>query len=707
MIKVYLTLILLAACTAVEKKDFTAEEVKEDIQFLYDQFVTYHPGFFRYTPRDSMDHYFECSMQKGTMDQFELYGELTFLISKVKCGHTRTSMTDQMRDTFTSERHFFPFAVKLTKDKTYIVRPLNDQLNAGDIIRSINGVSEKEIRSKIYAHLPSDGTIVTGKRKITEYFYDAYYQLYVAPGSEQFELEVERANGGIDIVNVRGITFEEANDNAPKPADNPLLSLHIEQENAYMQIRTFGSSALSQQGFDYESFLEDSFAEIKEKNIENLILDLRGNGGGRDDYGALLVSYLAQTPFGYFDNIQVTPDYPGSSETREGKHYMTNHKGLSLWQPQQDRFEGNLYVLIDGFCFSTCSDVATVLHHHGWATFIGEETGGGYDGNTSGHSKTIVLPNSRVSVNLPMWMYTTANVGHSYQGRGVIPDYQVTPTWEQIKGEQDAEMELVESLLNADLKPFAPEIFPKTHSGSVVGFSPDRSTMYFIKEDSVEEKLLMFQAERDGNHWVNPELMPFSGKHSDMGGRVSGDGKTIFFTSDRPGGSDLDEDVWNIWKVTKAGNSWSAPDPLTDINNMGNECCLTPISDDWYLFSSSPKGANDWRIYEWRNGSITEQNVLNETGAMQWPSYFDPVKSILFFNSMRRESTIGKDDIYYASYEKGNWSLPVIGTRILNSNVYEDGAILSPDGSRLIFNRHTSWNTPSNVYSVDIEYIIR
>ena len=104
-------------------------------------------------------------------------------------------------------------------------------------------------------------------------------------------------------------------------------------------------------------------------------------------------------------------------------------------------------MLIDGFSFSTCADVATVLHHHRWATFIGEETGGRYDGNTSGHTRTITLPHSGIIVNIPMWKYTTANIGHDYEGRGVIPDYPVIPTWEAYSQGVDVVLEKAKELI--------------------------------------------------------------------------------------------------------------------------------------------------------------------------------------------------------------------------------------------------------------------
>lgn len=225
---------------------------------------------------------------------------------------------------------------------------------------------------------------------------------------------------------------------------NSIAELKLDHfaDHSYMRISTFGQQALSNNGLNYERFLKKSFKEIRSKGSENLVLDLRGNGGGRDNFGALLVSYLLPQAFGYFDNIQVTQDYSGYGEVvqRGEKYFMTSHQGLSKWQPQEDVYKGNLYILIDGGSFSTCADVATVLHHSGRGIFLGTETGGGYDGNTSGNTRTISLPNSEITVYVPMWMYTTANVGHEFQGRGVIPDYIITRTWEQFSNEEDVVM---------------------------------------------------------------------------------------------------------------------------------------------------------------------------------------------------------------------------------------------------------------------------
>ncbi len=247
--------------------------------------------------------------------------------------------------------------------------------------------------------------------------------------------------------------------------------------------------------------------------------------------------------------------------------------------------------------------------------------------------------------------------------------------------------------------PYAPELFPPDLSGAVCGFSADGQAIYFVREDPDTEKLFLFEASRDGDRWTNVKRLAFSGQYSDMGGRFSPDRRTFYFTSDRPGGSNDPEDVWNIWSVERSIDGWSDPQPLEAINSNGAQCCLTPISDDRLLFSNDD-GKREWFIFGWNGEDLLEAPELNVADAWQWPSYYSPEEQVLFFNSMKRPDTRGKDDVYLSRFQDGTWSEPINVGDVVNTSVYEDGAILSPDRRYLIFNRHGS-DTPSRVMAVE------
>lgn len=68
------------------------------------------------------------------------------------------------------------------------------------------------------------------------------------------------------------------------------------------------------------------------------------------------------------------------------------------------------------------------------ATFIGEETSGTYEGNTSGRSASVILPNSRFKVFVQMYGYVNA-VRPGPKGRGTLPDIEIArKTAETLRG---------------------------------------------------------------------------------------------------------------------------------------------------------------------------------------------------------------------------------------------------------------------------------
>jgi C-terminal processing protease CtpA/Prc len=199
-------------------------------------------------------------------------------------------------------------------------------------------------------------------------------------------------------------------------------------------------------GDNFPKFLEDTFKHLRDKHTKTLVIDLRGNGGGADEYGALLVSYLTDKPFRYFDHINLNTLSPSPSVSDAldlhadfltklrnattpnpvGGYLLTPkmNSGLNLQQPSNYPFTGNVFVLIDGGSFSCSADVCAILHHLKRATFIGEETGGGYYGNNSGAMPTLTLPHSKISIRFPLYAYWNAVSQPDLSRRGTMADFQ-------------------------------------------------------------------------------------------------------------------------------------------------------------------------------------------------------------------------------------------------------------------------------------------
>jgi C-terminal processing protease CtpA/Prc len=212
---------------------------------------------------------------------------------------------------------------------------------------------------------------------------------------------------------------------------------------AKLTIHGFGGKS----GPDFQKrfgrFLAESFRELKKKNVPNLIIDLRTNGGGYDAGGVALFSYLISKPTRYYGRQHTVTD--GSSTylqfadvsaediANEKKGMVREADGTYTLKrdfdqgvsPNPDHYTGKVYFLVSGQSGSTTAEFTAVAHYNKLGTFIGEETGGAYCGGNGSSFIRLTLPHSKIFVNIPLVYYQMAVEGDCAAGRGTLPDHPV------------------------------------------------------------------------------------------------------------------------------------------------------------------------------------------------------------------------------------------------------------------------------------------
>ena len=439
-----------AAVSPLVAQSVSAAAAQEDFDVLWKSVREAHGGLHRHVPPQLLDRRLAQHRERlgKPMKVTELARILSESLVELRDGHARLELDSLTTASFASAS-VFPFRVAIEGDQLIVVSndsPSDSTIRPGMEITSINGRSSVELIRTMLPAVSGDGFILTGTRARLAREFATLHWLYIDQ-SGSFTVVTRDDNGRVKSTVLPGIVERDrrqvVNPVNAKMAEN-LARLDGPRGNVALELIGDGKVArLRVRAFDGQTFpatLDSAFRTLKERGTDALVLDLRGNGGGVDEYGALLVSYFVDRPFRYFDHIKVTTIAPsfatwlprtfeamraGTVPDSTGGFRITStqHRGVAEQQPATTPFLGKVAVLIDGGTFSTAADVSAQLRSMGRATFIGEETAGGYEGNTSGLNALIVLPNSKLKLRIMMYDYWNAVRPPAQRGRGILPDH--------------------------------------------------------------------------------------------------------------------------------------------------------------------------------------------------------------------------------------------------------------------------------------------
>lgn len=451
-------LILLPAPRYQGQTKFTREQLREDFQVLQRALEEGHIGIYRYTDKAELDRAFAQAAHSldRAMGGYEFYRIVAPVVAALKCGHTRVQLPDALRQELDERLLLMPLLVRVLDGKGFVLRDFShsDHRLAGSEIKAINGVSAERIVATMLTATPGDGDIPTERQRTISGWRFATNLIALLGLRSPYELLVSRA-GKTETVTLDGQTLTTLRATAQKqyPQDQPLAS------NSELKYLDGGTIAVMRIGqfVNVGEFLQQSFADLHAKSTRTLILDLRNNGGGMDDLGMMLVSYLVQKPFTYYRDIQLNKlsfDFlkyvaqPDPILTKmfergpDGKYHMTGHPVWGVNQSAHPGFTGRIFALMNGGSFSSTSEVLAHLHFNRRAVFIGEEAGGAYYGNTAGFMPTIALPHTKLKVQIPLVAYYLAVSGYRAVTRGVVPDHVVKYSIAELMAGEDLEMKL-------------------------------------------------------------------------------------------------------------------------------------------------------------------------------------------------------------------------------------------------------------------------
>lgn len=452
--RIFLVLIfILFHSTGNAQNKLKPNKLNEDFEYLITELKSQHQGLYQYVAKSETDAKIDSirNTLKTRQTKLEFYEKLRYVIGLTNEGHTSIDLPKWSMIKFGLSKSFIPLSVKHCDGNLILTQNYGNNisdLKKGMKIISVNGTRISEILDEVYPLIPTDGFNVTSKNEwVGGLNFSLLYRL-VYDKEKRFEIEVQDyTNDEIQTITIPAIRITKFKSKNAKFDSQKFDYTHFKFEQindsiAYLSIPSFGDDTV-----DYEKFYRSNFKKLDSLKIKHLILDIQANGGGTEGNENLLFSYLSNKVVQKYKQVTMLPKPYLKNKNKQGyiedewafqdtlarrgsfTLFSDYYSDLGYEKPQQELvYNGMLYVLTSGKTFSGGAEFASLIKMTGRGVFVGEETGGAYEGNVSGYSEYIKLPKTNIEVKIPT-VHFQINVVPEKKGRGVIPDYEVPETW--------------------------------------------------------------------------------------------------------------------------------------------------------------------------------------------------------------------------------------------------------------------------------------
>lgn len=433
MKKIFILFILIAPTTIYGKKD-TAQLLEPslviaDIDTLISKMKVYHPTFLSYYQENNIQS--KIDSIKRTIDHpmssLDFFRMMQPMISID--GHTSLTYTGEIYPK--TDNPFFPFKVIIYDDLVYIKENLSDNkaILKGSMIEKINDIPVNTIIKNLIRYIP--GEKESYKTKSVEEDFHIYYRL-VYGSFQTFNVTVNNKE-----YTVKGASWK----NLKEPGKPKYELRFFDGDIAYIYKRKFQP--------DFLPFMDSAFAEITERNVKYLIIDnLRG--GGITDIADTLMSYLTDKPYCMFvkKKTKISPLTRDEIAGNKSEGIIKDDYFIQNFSPhdciRNNRFRGTTYILTGMRSYSTATIFPASAKCYGTAIIVGEESGQPLVSN--GGLDAFVLPNTRLKCHTCLSVFYMPCHNNDNEN-GVLPDYKVTPTLEDLLNDRDYILEYTLELI--------------------------------------------------------------------------------------------------------------------------------------------------------------------------------------------------------------------------------------------------------------------
>jgi hypothetical protein len=461
-----------------------AEDLQADVAILRRAYEELHPGLLRYNTPSQADAAFRALEKEFQQQRTLAQAYLAFSVcaAKVKCGHTYPNFFNQSKAVSAAlfEAPRLPFTFRWLGKRMIVTRSFaaDPRVRAGTEVLTLNGVPVAEILARLMTVAPADGNnaatrvawLQVGATSRLEAF-DIYWPLLFPSSAPLNTLRVRGPDGApTKTVTVPSMTNADrlaaiaAAESTRAVKDAPLWEFRLEDRVGILRMPSW---VLYNTKWDWRGFLDETLRSLIDGGASDLVVDLRGNGGG-SDVGDVIISHLITAPVPrqavnrlvryrkvpdelapYLDTWDPSfKDWGRAAIDRDNRFYRLRRDADDdldgVIAPALPRFAGRLWVLVDASNSSATFEFAQTVLQNRLGTLVGQPTGGNQRGINGGAFFFLRLPRSGIELDLPL-------IGQFPAGdrpdAGLQPDVLVVPTASDIARGRDAEMNAVRALV--------------------------------------------------------------------------------------------------------------------------------------------------------------------------------------------------------------------------------------------------------------------
>lgn len=460
------------------------ETISSEIAILKEAYSRIHPGYDRYTSEEvitaAWDAISERAQREDGLKLGDFYLEIEAVLVMIRCDHTKAEIPASLREFRTQHPIYLPFLWETVEQRGFIsLVPSNSPFNFGDEILSIDGVALPELISEVSEYIPLDGYTEWSKRsgisQSLEFMGGAvdHFGSLLWDNKETVEIELRSPQGSTRSEKVSRMTYTSYRQlvDSQRSQQNFKDAVTFERlgdSAAYLRIDTFVNYRVP---IKPATLFRPIFKAMEVEGRDNLILDLRKNGGGSTDAERSLLSFLIEKPLKTTKEMRVATvnldgirQYLSSYDSRalnpNRLFFRKNDDGsysIRSWfaeelrtvRPARNAFDGNLIVLTSNDNSSASTNLISTLISHRQVTTIGEKTGGSPDGPTAGIIIMATLPHSGIRTRIPV-IRTYNNTDGFTPGYGIEPDIEILKTVDNFLKKYDEALERAKQLVGVN-----------------------------------------------------------------------------------------------------------------------------------------------------------------------------------------------------------------------------------------------------------------